>query len=167
MWRLLRYDLPLHFVLLLTNWLPDNVIFIRLRGSLARPFFKSCGKKLGLGRNITFYDPSNLEIGDYVYIAYGCWFNCSGGIKIGNEVLFGPYGVIVTSNHILNANSYRFGVAEKAPIIIGDGSWIAAHVTILAGTTIGRGVLIAANSVVRKKVEDFSVYGGVPAKSIK
>ncbi len=72
MWRLLRYDLPLHFVLRLTNWLPDNVMFIRLRGRLARPFFKSCGTRLGLGRNITFYNPSKIEIGEDVYIGYGC-----------------------------------------------------------------------------------------------
>ncbi len=167
MWRLLRYDLPLHFVLRLTNWLPDNVKFIRLRGRLARPFFKSCGKRLGLGRNITFYNPSNIEIGDDVYIAYGCWFNGSGGIKIDSEVLFGPYGVIVTSNHTLSDKSYRFGVPVKAPISIGKGAWIAAHVTILAGTKIGEGALIAANSVVSKEVDDLTIMGGVPAKKIK
>jgi acetyltransferase-like isoleucine patch superfamily enzyme len=132
------------------------------------PLFEEfCGKKLGLGQNITFYDPSNIEIGDDLYIAYGCWFNCTGGIKIGNEVLFGPYGVIVTSNHILQDNSYRFGDAEKSPILIGDGSWLAAHVTVLAGTSKGKGVLIAANSAVRKQVDDFSIIGGVPAKKIK
>lgn len=167
MWRLLRYDLPLHFLLRLTNWLPDNVMFIRLRGRLARPFFKSCGTRLGLGRNITFYNPSNIEIGDDVYIAYGCWFNGAGGIKIDNEVLFGPYGVIVTSNHTLLDKSYRFGAPVKAPISIGKGAWIAAHVTILAGTIIGEGVLVAANSVVSKIVEDLTIIGGVPARKIK
>lgn len=167
MWRLLRYDLPLHFVLRLTNWLPDNVRFIRLRGRLARPFFKSCGRRLGLGRNITFYNPSQIEIGDDVYIAYGCWFNGSGGISIKDEVLFGPYAVIVTSNHTLLNESYRFGEPIKAPILIGKGAWIAAHVTILAGTEIGKGALVAANSVVSKVVNDLTIMGGVPAKKIK
>jgi acetyltransferase-like isoleucine patch superfamily enzyme len=167
MYNNLRYSLPLHFVLRLTNWLPDNVMFIRLRGRLARPFFKSCGSKLGLGRNITFYNPSNIEIGDDVYIAYGCWFNGSGGIKIESEVLFGPYGVIVTSNHTLLDKSYRFGAPVKEPIFIGKGAWIAAHVTILAGTIIGKGALIAANSVVSKVVEDLTIMGGVPARKIK
>ena len=60
--------------LLFTNWLPDNVIFINLRGRLARPFFKKCGKNLGIGRNVCFYNPSKMEIGTNVYIAYGCWF---------------------------------------------------------------------------------------------
>jgi acetyltransferase-like isoleucine patch superfamily enzyme len=166
-WRLIRYDFPLHFVLKLTNWLPDNVKFIRLRGKLARPFFKSCGARLGLGRNITFYDPSNIDIGNDVYIAYGCWFNGSGGISIGDEVLFGPYGVIVTSNHTLLNKSYRFGLPTKAPISIAKGAWIAAHVTILAGTEIEEGALVAANSLVNKKVEELTVVGGVPAKKIR
>ncbi len=167
MWRIIRYDLPLHMVLMLTNWLPDNVRFIRLRGWLASPFFKSCGKKLGLGRNITFYNPSQISIGHEVYIAYGCWFNCSGGITIEDEVLFGPYCVVVTSNHTLLNESYRYGPSQKAPIKIGKGAWIAAHVTILAGSVIGHGALVAANSVVNKQVDSLSVVGGVPAKKIK
>jgi len=157
----------LHLVLFLTNWLPDNVVFIRLRGRLTKPFFKSCGKNLGLGRNITFYDPSNLELGNDVYIAYGCWFNCTGGIKICDEVLFGPYGVVVSSNHVLTHGSYRHSDAVKASIIIGKGSWLASHVTVTAGSQVGKGVLVAANSVVRKKVDNFSIIGGVPARKIK
>jgi len=82
LYRLLRYDIPMHFILLLTNWLPDNVIFIRLRGSLARPFFNHCGKRLGIGRNVVFYNPSNISIGNDVYIAYGNWFSSSFGVII-------------------------------------------------------------------------------------
>ena len=167
MWRIIRYDLPLHIVLTLTNWLPDNVRFIRLRGTLARPFFKSCGIQLGLGRNLTFYNPSKIEIGNNVYIAFGCWFNGTGGVKIEDEVLFGPYSVIVTSNHTLLDKSYRFGVPIIAPISIKKGAWISAHVTILAGSNIGEGALVAANSVVSKNVEELSVVGGVPARKIK
>jgi maltose O-acetyltransferase len=151
----------------MTNWLPDNVKFIRLRGRLAKPFFKSCGTRLGLGRNITFYNPSNIEIGEDVYIAYGCWFNGMGGIKIDNEVLFGPYCVVVTSNHTLVDRSYRFGNPTMASIHVKKGAWLASHVTILAGTNIGEGALVAANSVVNKVVDDLTIVGGVPAKKIK
>ena len=107
--RLFRYDWPLHFILLLTNWMPDNVFVIRLRGKLASPFFKKCGKKLGIGRGVTFYNPSQIEIGDWVYIAYGCWLQGSFGIKISDEVLFGPYVVVATSNHTRQEGSWRFG----------------------------------------------------------
>lgn len=165
--RLARYDLPLHFILVLTNWLPDNVIFIRLRGFLSRPFFKHAGRRLGIGRYVTFYNPSQIEIGDDVYFAMGCWISGSYGIKIESEVLFGPYVIIAPSNHTLFHGSYRFGAPDGSAVIIGKGSWLGAHVTILKGVIIGEGVLVAANSVVNNKIESFSIVGGVPAKDLK
>lgn len=165
--RLLRYDWPLHFILIMTNWLPDNVTFIRLRGSLARPFFKSCGKKFGLGRGVTFYNPSQISIGDWVYIAKGCWFSASTSIIIEDEVLFGPNACVATSNHTLANGSYRFGKPDKGKVIIKQGSWIGAHGSVLKGTTLGKGSVLAANSVLTKPTEDFSIYAGVPAKKIK
>ena len=165
--RLFRYDLPLHFVLFITNWLPDNVIFIRLRGWLATPFFMTCGKRLGIGRNVTFYNSKNIIIGDDVYIAKGCWFNAGSIITICSEVMFGPYCVVVTSKHTFYSNSYRFGKSINNPINIGFGSWIAAHVTIVGGVNIMEGVLVAANSVVNKSIESHTVVAGSPAKFIR
>jgi len=165
--RILRYDWPLHLVLLITSVLPDNVIFIRLRGFLARPFFKSCGGSLGLGRRVTFYNPGEIEIGHHVYIGYGAWFSGGFGIRIGDEVLIGPYVVISTSNHTMSNGSYRFGTPDGESVLISKGSWIGAHVTILKGVTIGEGSVVAANSVVSSSVGSFTVVGGVPAREIK
>ena len=98
-YRLIRYDLPLHFVLVLTNWLPDNVPFMRFRGWLASFFLAECGKNLTLGRNITLYNPSKIAIGSNVYIAYGCWLSATEKIVIEDEVLFGPYCVLTAGDH--------------------------------------------------------------------
>ncbi len=167
LFRLLRYDWPLHFVLLFTNWLPDNVIFIRLRGRLAKPFFKRCGKKLGIGRNVVFYDSSKISFGDYVYIAYNCWFAGAEEIVVENEVLFGP-GIIVTStNHNRQNGSYRFGSGIDKPILIKKGTWIGGNSTITAGSVIGEGCVIGANTVVAGTVDDNSLYAGNPGKKIK
>ena len=46
-------------------------------------------------------------------------------------------------------------------------SWIGAHTTLVIGAKVGKGTLIAANSVLNIVTEDFSLYGGVPAKFIK
>lgn len=167
-YRLLRYDWPLHFVLLFTNWLPDSVFFIKIRGSLARPFFKKAGKKLRLGRDITFYNPSQVTIGTNVYVAKGCWFSSTHGIEIKNNVLFGPYVTVVTSNHSLKNGAYCFGDdTKKEQVIIGEGSWIGSHVTVLPGADINTAVLVAANSVIQGKTEEYGIYGGIPAKLIK
>lgn len=161
--RLLRYDLPLHFVLLFTNWLPDNVVFIRLRGKLASPFFKSCGKRLGIGRNVTFYNPSMITIGNDVYVAQGCWFSANDSITIEDEVLFGPYNIIASSNHSRLNSSFRFGVAIGKPIKFKEGSWLGGHCTTTAGGIVGKGSVVSANSVVIGELLDDSLYTGQPA----
>lgn len=167
-YRLFRYDWPIHFILFFTNWLPDNVFFLRLRGKLASPFLRQCGKNLRLGRDITLYNSAKIFIGNNVYIAKGCWFSGTYGITICDDVMFGPYVIIVTSNHSINDGIYTSeNDVTKEQVIIGKGSWISSHVTILPGTTIKETVLLAANSVIKGKTTKFGVYGGVPAKLIK
>src|SRR5690606_5244243 len=114
--RILRYEWPLHFTLLLTSWWPDNVMLMKWRGSLISPYFAKCGKNFKVGRGNIFVGSFNMSIGDNVYISNGNWFNCSGGIRIGNEVLFGPSSLIVTSNHTRLNGSFRFGKSELKPI---------------------------------------------------
>lgn len=162
MWTNIRYNLPMHFVLFLTNWLPDNVVFIRLRGRLASPFFKSCGKKLGIGRNVVFYNPSKISIGNDVYIAYGNWFSSSYGVVIEDEVLFGPYNVIATSNHTKKNGSYRFGASKGGEIVFKKGCWIGANCTITSKVEIGEGSVVGANTVVNKNVPANCIFAGTP-----
>ena len=50
---------------------------------------------------------------------------------------------------------------------IGAESLIGYNAVVMAGTTVGRRVIVAANSVVTKDVEDYHVVGGVPASFIK
>lgn len=163
--RNLRYDWPLHFVLVLTNWLPDNVPFLRFRGWLVRPFLGTCGRDLRIGRNVSFYNPRLVSLGSHVYIASGCVFIAVEEIRVGDEVMFGPYVVLAAGNHGRAGDSYRFGDSIREPISVGRGTWIAAHVAVLAGATIGEGCLVAANAaVVRGKYPDHTLLAGVPAE---
>jgi acetyltransferase-like isoleucine patch superfamily enzyme len=165
LYRLVRYDWPLHIVLILTNWLPDNVVFINLRGMLARPFFLKCGRKLGIGRNVCFYNPSKMIIGKNVYIAYGCWL--SGNIIIGNDVLFGPYCVLAPTNHQFNKGTYNNAPNSDGKIIINNGCWLGAHSMVIGNSSLGESTLLAANSVLNIFSENNSIYAGNPAKLIK
>ena len=163
----IRYLWPLHLILFFTNWLPDNVIFMKLRGWLSSFFFKKCGKNLMIGRNVTFYNPSKIEIGNSVYIAYGCWFLGAAQLIIEDEVMFGPYVVISPGNHTKVQGAFRNGPPVFQDITIGKGSWIGAHTTLVMGANVGKGSLIAANSVLNKQTETDSLYGGAPAKFLK
>lgn len=163
--RLLRYDLPLHFVLALTNLLPDNTPFLMLRGRLVGLFLGSCGDDLQLGRNVVFYNPSQIHLGKHVYLAYGCVLLAIDEISLGDEVMLGPYVVISSGNHQRLAGSYRFGEAETLPIEIGAGTWVGAQVTVMPGASIGHGSLIASNAAVTRGVYPPNAFiAGVPAQ---
>ena len=162
----LRYDWPLHFLLLFTNWLPDNVFFLRVRGALIRPFFGKCGHDLRIGRNVQFHNPELIKLGDHVYIAYGSSIMAIDSIRIDDEVMLSPNCVIISGNHSSVNGSYRYGLAKISPIVIGRGSWIASHVVVTAGCTIGENCLIAANAVVTHDIPANVVAGGIPARII-
>ncbi len=165
--RNIRYDLPLHFVLLLTNWLPHNTVFLKLRGFLASFFLKKCGKNLRLGRHVNFYNPSQIVIGNDVYIGYYSLIIAWRIIELEDEALLGPFNVLVSGQHEKKEGSYRWGTPKYAPIKIGRGSWLGSHVTVVGGVSIGKGSIVGANSVVTKNVENDSVVGGVPARTLK
>ncbi|MFE8729811.1 DapH/DapD/GlmU-related protein, partial [Aeromonas hydrophila] len=55
------------------------------------------------------------------------------------------------------------GEGVALPISIGDGCWIGADVLIIGGVTIGKGVVVAAGSVVTRDIPDNVLVAGVPA----
>ena len=59
------------------------------------------------------------------------------------------------------------GMTTPAPVIIGDGCWLGINVCVLAGVTLGRNGVVAANSVVTSSFPDGSVIGGAPARLLR
>jgi acetyltransferase-like isoleucine patch superfamily enzyme len=162
----LRWALPIRMVGLLTDWMPDNRVTIRIRGRLARPFIKECGENFQMGSMVTLLNTQKLKVGDNVYIARGGWLNALGGMELEDEVVMGPFVVISTLQHVFKNGSVRFGGSTAAPVKIGRGSWLAAHATVKCGVTVGKGNLVAGNAAVIKDSPDRVILGGVPAKVI-
>lgn len=131
--------------------------------------FKKIGKDVIFNPISSFFTYKTIELGDHVFIGGRAWF--SGEIYIGNYVMFGPSVSMLGGDHEYKSlEKPMFFVKENAercaPIIIEDDVWIGANVTILKGTIIKRGAIVAAGSVVNKDVDEFSIVGGVPAKYI-
>lgn len=55
----------------------------------------------------------------------------------------------------------------KGDTVIGNDVWLGYHAVIMPGVTIGDGAIVAAESVVTKDVEPYTIVGGNPAKEIK
>lgn len=145
------------------------------------PIWKSCMKHCG--KNVYLRPMSsdikgveNLSVGNGTLIPKGSTFYCTRAeLKIGNNVIFGPKPTIITGDHridLVGKNIIDITDEEKlpdqdAPVVIEDGVWCGANVTILKGVTIGRGSVVAAGAVVTKSFPPYSIIGGVPAKLIK
>jgi len=56
---------------------------------------------------------------------------------------------------------------QKGKIVIENDVWIGQNSALMAGIKVGNGSIVAANSVVVKDVEPYSIVGGNPAKLIK
>ncbi len=112
---------------------------------------------------------TGITIGHRTGINARAYLGGQGGITIGNDVIMGPNVQIFSENHNFDQPGIPVkeqGVTRQA-VTIGDGCWIGAGASILAGVEIGDGCIIAAGSVVTKSVPANSVVAGVPARVIK
>jgi acetyltransferase-like isoleucine patch superfamily enzyme len=164
LYNYLRYDWPLFLVLRLTNWLPENMIFIELRGFLASFFFKSCGKRLRIQRNVSISSPRNIVLGNYVTIPYGCWILGGELIEMKDHSGLSPYVCLLASSFEFVENMK--GIPVCGTIIIEKRAWVGAHSTVLKDSIIGEDSIITANSLVNRKIPPRTIYGGNPIKKI-
>jgi acetyltransferase-like isoleucine patch superfamily enzyme len=134
------------------------------------------------GELILFTYGGKISIGSNCYIGEGSRIWSGDNIFIGDNVLISHNcNIIDTNSHELDslerAEGYKSMIAKGhpkikgsisiAPIIIEDYAWLSFGVTILKGTRIGKGAIIAAGSVVTKDVPAYTMVGGNPAKLIK
>lgn len=110
----------------------------------------------------------SVSVGEQCSVGLHCVLDGSGGLSIGDSVRIGPGARIFSSNHRFDRTDQliREQGLELGRVVIADDVWIGSGATILAGTSVGRGAVIAAGAVVTKDVGELEVWGGVPAKKI-
>lgn len=109
----------------------------------------------------------NIEVGDNVFMNYGCVILDVMKVKIGTDVLFAPGVQIYTATHPVDAATRRKWIEYAKPVTIGSDVWIGGGAIICPGVTIGNGVVVGAGAVVTKDVPDNMMVGGNPARIIK
>jgi len=110
-----------------------------------------------------------LRIGDRCVIGRGSNIIAHHSLEIGDDVFTGPYVYITDQNHSYADTEVPVGRQwpVNSSVVIGAGTWLGTGAVILPGAAIGRNVVVAAGAVVRGKVPDYAVVGGVPAKVIR
>lgn len=124
------------------------------------------GAKVGRGVvirsrvNITF--PWRLSIGDHVWIGDEVMILSLAPVTIASHVCISQRVFLCTGSHKFRSES--FDLVTK-PIVIGEGSWIAANVFVGPGVTLAPGTLCCAGAVVMKSSGPGDVLSGNPAKA--
>lgn len=110
-----------------------------------------------------------ISVGDRCLIGKGSGIVGHLDIKIGNDVWTGHHVYITDQNHGYEDLSLPISqqMMPERPVRIGDGSWLGHGTVVLPGATIGRHVVVGANSVVTGELPDNCVAAGVPARVIK
>jgi len=134
------------------------------------------GCELCLGENVYIDDfcrlecvKGNLYIGNETFINTNCNIISMTGIHIGDDCLLGSNLGIYDHDHRYDIKGIpitKQGLTMEG-IKIEDNVWIGSNCTITKGVTIKSAIIVAANSVVTKKLDVLGVYGGVPSKLIK
>lgn len=142
----------------------------------------SAGGHVDIGDNVTLGDRVHLEIGirprgtlaigDFCWLSHDCHILCLKSVKIGRHVLVGEFVSIRDSTHAyadLERPTKRQGDVIGT-IEIKDDVWIGRGCLVQGrpeGIVLGKGAVVAANSVVTSSIPPGEVWGGVPARFIK
>jgi serine acetyltransferase len=117
--------------------------------------------EIGVGTGAT------LEIGERVFVNYGCSFGVTELVRIGAGSSLGPYVMLMDNDFHRLEPERRNEVPPSAPIVLGENVWLGARVTVLRGVTIGAGSVIGAASVVVADVPPRSLAAGIPARVLR
>jgi len=133
------------------------------------------------GQLLTLWNGGHIEIGSNCFVGPNTRLWSQSSIKVGNHVLIShtvdihdtnshpldsverrkdAEGILITDKYLLPTQT------QSAPIVIEDDAWICMKSSIMKGVTVGKGAVVAANSVVTKNVDPYTIVAGTPATMI-
>ena len=124
------------------------------------------GNGVFLGRQTSLNTKDgDIVLEDGVNISVFCTVFSASQVRCGKNTLIAAYTYLVGGGHDMSNTDTAIIDQERpsAGITIGHNGWIGTGVSILDGVTLGHDVVIGANSVVTKDVDDFTVAAGSPA----
>lgn len=131
------------------------------------------GNDVFIGRNsILSCKDGDIILDDRANIGFNCYIFASNKVKIGKDVLVAGFTYIVGGGNY-NLDDINIPINQqydfdgKGGVDVEENVWIAAHVVILDGVTVGSGSVLAAGAIISKDVPKMSIMGGVPGKVLK
>lgn len=125
---------------------------------------------LGFGNASSIYHQSyvygDVSVGEHAWVGPFTLLDGSGGLTIGD------YCVISAGVHIYTHDTVNWALSggrseyERAPVTVGDCTYVGAQAVVLKGVRIGAHSIIGAGSVVNRDIPPYTVAVGRPCRSI-
>lgn len=128
------------------------------------------GNNVTIYPNVTFWGDGEIRIGENVDIGYNTiiFSSKNGGVYIGNNVAIAANCYIIDSDHGIEKDKLiRNQRLVSGKVCIEDDVWIAENCTILKNSIIKNGAVIGGKSLINKKIDNYAIVVGIPAKVIK
>ena len=143
-----------------------NSLFCKLPSYKVRYYILKYIYRANLGkctihRNVTFFSPWKLKVGDNSNIQMGTFIDCRGGVEIGNNVDITLGVKILSQYHDINSSDYK---TVSKQIIISDYCILGSYCLVLPGASLYQGAVLGAGSVLTKYAKEYSLYCGNPAE---
>jgi len=144
---------------------------------LRAPWLRLLGARIGrrtVVHDVRFFNLyrrglAGLEVGDECFLGDECLLDLAEGIRLERQVTLAERVLVLTH---LNVGYRDHPLQERfpamaAPVVIEQGAFLGANVTVLAGVRIGSRSFVAAGSVVTADVPPGTLVAGVPARTIR
>jgi putative colanic acid biosynthesis acetyltransferase WcaF len=135
-----------------------------IKRTLLRWFGARIGEGVVIKPHVRIKFPWQLVVGNHTWIGEGTWIDNLAEVRLGSHVCISQGVYFCTGSHDHNKCSFDL---LTAPIVVGDGAWVAARTTLLGGVAVGANALVAAGSLVNKEVPPAAIVGGNPAAFLR
>jgi len=151
-----------------------NNVRIHSRASIYGTENISIGDNVRIDDFIVIIATGSVEIGNYVSISNFCFLGGKNGIVISDFVTLAPSVKIFTSSDDYIGEKLtgpivpsQFTGGKNGKVSLGKHVIIGSGSIVLPDCTIGEGSSVGALSLVKKNLEPWGVYLGIPARRIK
>lgn len=131
-------------------------------------YFAKIGVNTVIQERLRVTNPEKISIGSNCNFATGVFMTGGGGITLGDYVGLGPDVKIWSVNHRYEDpdTPWLLQGYEHHPVHIEDDVWLGASCFVMPGTTIGRGAIISAGTVLMKSVPPYAIVAGNPGRVV-
>jgi acetyltransferase-like isoleucine patch superfamily enzyme len=134
---------------------------------------RACGVRIGFASFVwgapSLIGPGSiaarLRIGSHCGFNDGCLFDLAAPITFGDHVSVGHQVRFIARRDAIGG-SHPDVEGRPAPIVVGDGAWIAARCTIMGGVSIGAGSVIGAGTTITQDVPPQTLVTGSQTLSL-